>query len=55
MCIAGQPSSAAMVRNKDGAGLKWNRADDLAEELSYQANGPLTVFILVIKYLAEAA
>ena len=53
MCITGQPSSAAMVRNK--AGLKWNRADDPAEELSYQANGPLTFLILVIKYLAEAA
>ena len=48
MCITGQPSSAAMVRNKDGAGPKWNRADDPAEELSYQANGPLTFLILVI-------
>lgn len=28
MCITGQPSSAAMVNNKDGISLKWNRAND---------------------------
>lgn len=47
----GQPSSAAM----DGAGLKWSRADDPTEDLSYQAKGQLTFLIPVIKYLAEAA
>lgn len=55
MCLMGQPSSAAMVRHKDGAGLMWNRADDPTEGLSYQAKGQLTFLIPVIKYLAEAA
>lgn len=55
MCIMGQPSSATMVCNKDGAGFKWNRADDPTEDLSYRTKGQLTFLIPVIKYLAEAA